>query len=67
MSSDPEQIRTVPNDYQYFVPLDSLRKEIRLVTIVPGSGDDSIVLQLTNTSLEGPNIESYVSPGAGET
>ncbi|KAH8672601.1 heterokaryon incompatibility protein-domain-containing protein, partial [Tricladium varicosporioides] len=50
--TDLSPIRTIPNNYTHYSPLDSTRKEIRLLHILPADSDDGpLVVALVRTTL----------------
>jgi hypothetical protein len=50
--TDPSPIRTIPNDYSHYKPLDSDKRELRLLRILPSASiDEPIVVALVRTKL----------------
>lgn len=54
MASDPEHIKTIPDNYSRYLPLDHARKEIRLATLHGGAEESEIVFSLKYISLADP-------------
>ncbi|KAF2839932.1 hypothetical protein M501DRAFT_1031091 [Patellaria atrata CBS 101060] len=51
--TDPSPVRTIPNDYQFYRPLDISKKEIRLLRLLPAvSTEEHLVCALIRTSLD---------------
>ncbi|KIM99356.1 hypothetical protein OIDMADRAFT_127448, partial [Oidiodendron maius Zn] len=55
--ADSGSIRTIPNNYTCYKRLDTDRKEIRLLRVVPGDNDEDLVVELYRTQLS--NCPSY--------
>ena len=55
--ADSSSIRTIPNNYTRYERLDTNRKEIRLLRVIPGDDDEDLVVELYRTHLS--NCPSY--------